>query len=172
MREVVVDLATKCFFHRMAQTLGQMFGGCGNRKLVALAFFQLQNSREWIVVAGPFRFVEYQILNVSPVLNEKGAVKINKSARLTFGRLFARWTDCHSCSPLKLILLVTCRVLSGGPATIRVDRSAFFTNRRFTPCPNCVMTPTVMIDAFSKSCIGKWFIAAHSIELLAGGRLL
>jgi hypothetical protein len=64
-----------------------------------------------------------------------------------------------------LMLLVNRRVFSGGPTTIRVDRSALFTTRRFVHCPACPVTPALMIDAFRKSCVCKWFIAAHSIQL-------
>jgi hypothetical protein len=158
-----LNVSTERLFDCMTQPLGQVLGSGCDSELVTVALFQVEDASHWIVLARPARFIDQKLLNLALVPNDKGAVEIYKSARLTAARLFAGRTNCRVNRPPALVLPVIC-VRFNRPPTIGVKRATLFANAWFRHCSVRPMAAALVVHAFSKGFASKWFIAAHAID--------
>ena len=84
-----MNRAAKCFFERVAQTLGQMFGSSRDCKLVTVATLEFHSLGQRIIFRSSLRFVPQQLFNLLTVRAEKVALEEDKSARFARALLFA-----------------------------------------------------------------------------------
>ena len=84
-----MNAAAKCFFDRMAQTLGQMLRRSADGKLVTVATLELHSASQRIIFRSSLRFVPQQLFNLLTVGAEKSAIEKDKSARFARALLLA-----------------------------------------------------------------------------------
>ena len=99
-----MNAAAKCFFDRMAQTLGQMLCRSADGKLVTVATLELHSASQRIIFRSSLRFVPQELFNLLTVGAEKVAIEKNKSARFARALLFAGRAKRYLSRPQVFVL--------------------------------------------------------------------
>lgn len=93
MREVILSVASECFFKSVAQALGQVFGRRAERELVFFTSREFHDASQGIVSFSPGRFVPQQLFDLFLVCDVKRSIEIDKTARRAISHLQARRTN-------------------------------------------------------------------------------